>query len=443
MASRAPDTLRPPPTSRGARHGAALLRCASGPITYAAGLFMQNKVPEGLAELARASLEAALSRGVAEVAKRVGVSERDVWSLLPEAEVQALLTSLDAKQQRALAAWMQYGGHLGRLLEGVGQLTVDARVPEASVCLRRIADKLSRDAHLAEPLRALSDEVGAWEELVDKLRHALDDGRELARAHLRKRLRLGALGLAAGCVVAIGGALAVRVVTARARIDRALAASDPCAARAEPADLARASDAQRKKVGELERACADAKLAEERARAEREERERRERDEKQKREELEKACAALAERIDKGSLDERTRALFGEHAAFGDRLAKGDLAPADLAVTHAWPCPGRAAESKVKARFEARVVGTNTWFDAPALSPEVRALLAKQRDQLPERQRGLYAFGAEQRAKAAVLKGEPAELDAAFSRCELARELEGAYRGGCATLAGLRAKKAQ
>jgi hypothetical protein len=441
MSSRAPDTLRPPPTSRGARHGAALLRCASGPITYAAGLFMQNKVPEGLGELARASLEAGLGRGVTEVATRVGVSERDVWSLLPEGEVQALLTSLDAKQQRAMAAWMQFGGHLGRLLDGVGQLTVDARVPEASVCLRRIADKLSRDAHLAEPLRALSDEVASWEELVDKMRHALDDGRELARAHLRQRLRRGAVGLALGCVVAIGGALGVRVVTARARVDRALAVTDPCAGHADPSDLARASDAQRKKVGELERACAALRLAEEQEKREREERERREREEKQKRDELDKACAGLAERIDKGSLDERDKALFGDAAAFGERLAKGELAPADLGVSHAWPCPGRAAESKVKARFEARVVGTSTWFDAPALSPEVRALLAKKRDELPERQRGLYAFGAEQRAKAAVLKGVPAELDAAFSRCELARELEGAYRGGCATLAGLRAKK--
>ncbi|MEJ7733777.1 MAG: hypothetical protein WKG00_31850 [Polyangiaceae bacterium] len=245
------------------RLGATFFRCAMGPVSYAGQCIMAGRVKEGLAELARDGLMGAWQRGVSDVASGAGTAVADVEGLLPRDEVQAAADLLHESQKRAAEAWQTYAGHLGGLLAGIADLTVDGRVPEASLCLERLADKVARDKPLAEPLRLLAVDTQRWQDMIFDCKRRLEDGHALAAAFRRRRaMRLGAVGLAAALIAASVGAVGVAAVT-RARVDRTLAAAvGPCDVDAIPADtLARASSEQRVRIEGLRSTCASEKAA--------------------------------------------------------------------------------------------------------------------------------------------------------------------------------------
>src|SRR5262249_36603695 len=180
--------------------GAAFLRCALGPLNYAGGCILAGKVPDGLRELSADNLHGGLKRGLAEAAGQVGVRVPDVERLLPMADVDRAAAPLDGAQQAAVAAWATDAGHMGGLLKGVADLTVDGRAPDVSNFLERLSRKVTRDRPLADPLHDLSVEVALWLDLVEHCGDLLADGGVLAKAYARRRMRDLAL-LGAGGVV--------------------------------------------------------------------------------------------------------------------------------------------------------------------------------------------------------------------------------------------------
>jgi hypothetical protein len=167
----------------GNKLGAAFLRCALGPLHYAGGCIVAGKVAEGLRELTIESLHGGLERGVAEAAGSVGADLADVERLLPMADVKGAAARLDAAQRGAVAAWDIYSAHLGGMLKGTADLTVDGRAPDVSNVLERLSQKVIRDRPLADPLHDLAVEVGRWLDLVERCGDLLAGGDVLARAH--------------------------------------------------------------------------------------------------------------------------------------------------------------------------------------------------------------------------------------------------------------------
>src|SRR5437016_5244012 len=143
--------------------GASFLACALGPVSYAGSCIMAGRVAEGLQELSAEALEGALKRGVDQLAQRVGLGAFDIERILPQEALRAQLDKLATTQRSALEAWTYYSGRTGGLLQGVADLTVDGRAPDASLNLQRLAKKVSRDKPFSQPLMALSEDVGVWE----------------------------------------------------------------------------------------------------------------------------------------------------------------------------------------------------------------------------------------------------------------------------------------
>src|SRR6185436_2421023 len=155
-------------------------------------------------ELSADNLHGGFKRGIEDAAQQVGVGVADVERLLPMADVHAAAARLDAAQRNAVDAWATYAGHIGGLLRGVADLTVDGRAPDVSNFLERLSRKVIRDRPLSEPLHALSVEVASWLDLVEQCGDILADGGVLAKAYRRRRIRQASLVGGAALVMALG-----------------------------------------------------------------------------------------------------------------------------------------------------------------------------------------------------------------------------------------------
>lgn len=417
--------------------GGLLLRLALGPMNYAASLFMQDRVPDALRELSRDSLMGGLDLGVAEVAKRAGVTKADVQQLFRAAEVEATLARVDATQRAAVATWSQHAGHLGRLLAGVGQLTVDARTPDAPTCLRRLADKLTRDQVLADPLRALADATADWENVLDRLRREIDAGGQLDRAVKLRKIRNVVVGVSGGLLVAVGGIFALRITGARARLDGALSASDPCTIAAtidgSSADLRWATARHKEGLETARRTCEEGRAAQRKAEEEREAKARAEREQREAAQRRIAECRGIADRLVSGALTEADKKAFGDASAFADRLAKGALEAGDLGPKdHPWPCADQPSSRTIMLElFASRVIANQIWLSVERLSPETKAALEARKKDVPERTRQIFGSISEGRAKTALRKGTPELIAQAQDDCRFVEKLGVPTRDQC------------
>jgi hypothetical protein len=415
--------------------GAAFLRCSLGPLNYAGGCILSSKFVEGLNELSSDNLYGGFSRGIEETARHAGVGVTDVERLLPMSDVRAAAARLDAAQKGAVAAWQMYAGHLGGLMKGVADLTVDGRAPDVSQFLARLAKKVVRDKPLSEPLQALADAVAHWLDLVEACSDRIGDGGELAAAYRARRLRrVGAIGAGVVALAAIGG-LALWIGAVRSRVDAALSQQDPCAATAiDPSDLSRASGAQQKRAAELSASCEERKKkeAEERAAVEKREADARAAAEKKKAREA--ACDALAKDLAAGKLTAEDEALAGPKAALLARVAKGAVDKGDL-VEGALPCADAPAGKPIAEAFAAAVAATpSAWARADDVSDQVYAALVDKRDALPGSPKQALAAHADKVAMKAIVSRDEAFKARATRLCNLKKEL--GIPGGkyCATL---------
>lgn len=422
--------------------GAAFLRCSLGPLNYAGGCILTGKIPEGLHELGAESLHGGLARGIAEASKHVGVGVRDVERLLPMADIEAAAARLDAAQKAAVQAWSMHAGHLGGMMKGVADLTVDGRAPDVSQFLARLSYKVVRDPPLAEPILALSKEIASWLDLVEHCGDLLADGGVLARAYRRRRLRRVAVGVVAGLVAASGLLVALWLRGVRARVDAALAILDPCAAATiAPADLERATSEQQQRAADRSAACDAGKRRAEEARAEAQRREDTARAEARIRKDHLDRCEALAQHVAGGALVDDDAAVAGGQSALLGRVARSSLERADLLETEL-PCGDTAAGAKLAEAFAVAVAASNrVWPRADELSERARAALVTRKDALPGSPKQMLAQHAEIVAKKALVSQDSALMARSVALCRLKDDL--GIRGGkyCATVYAVASKR--
>ena len=157
---------------------------ALGPVHYAGQCILARRVEEGLRELAVDNLRGGVTRGVIQAAQRVGVTPREIESVLPMPELVVLLQRLAASQPKAIEAWHTYAGGLGGLLTGVADLTVDGRAPDTALAVQRLAKKVQRDKLFAEPLARLADDLFDWQDALHRCIELLNAGRLTAAGRL-------------------------------------------------------------------------------------------------------------------------------------------------------------------------------------------------------------------------------------------------------------------
>lgn len=422
--------------------GAAFLRCSLGPLHYAGGCILSTKVKEGLAELGADNLHGGLTRGIDEAARHAGVRVADVEALLPMAEVRAVAARLDAAQRAAVDAWQMYAGHLGGLMKGVADLTVDGRAPDVSQFLARLAKKVVRDRPLSEPLAELSDAVASWLDLVERCADLIGDGQVLARAfRARRRRRLGAVG-AAGLLMVGCASVALWISAVRGRVDEALGAADACAASAiDPADLERASSAQRERAAALRATCDETRRREAEARAEEEKREAEARAIEEKKRDREQRCATLAGKLAAGAVSGEDAAVAGAQAALIARVAQGALDRADVA-TEELPCADTPSGAKIAEAFAAALAASPAaWARADEVSERSYAALLARKESLPGAPRQVLGQHADRNAMKALVSRDEARKARAARVCRLVDELGVGAGKYCKTLFVLAAKR--
>ena len=403
-----------------AKLGGVFLTCSQGPVNYAGACIQGSRMPLGIQELAVEGLWGGVQRGIAQTARLAGVNPRDVESLLPMAEIRASLQRVGACQQAALQAWSINAGHLGGLLQGIADLTIDGRAPDACECLARVARKVRRDRPFAEPIQALSEEIGRYQDLLIRCRGLLDEGGALARAYKRRRLRNAlAIGVSIGLAIAAVGVLLI-LRAARARIDTALASPDPCAVSALPeSDVDRGSAEQGRLVAERLTTCSDLRARKEREAEEQRRKEEREREEQRRRAELDVKGDALAAHLAEGRLVPDDEALANDGGDLLRRILEKKLRPSDLGPeSPALPCVGAKGGDRVRAAFaEASLATVWTWIASFDPSDVTREALAARGDDLPLRARLMIGMRAADTSRRAILAGDSTGLLRAQRMC--------------------------
>jgi hypothetical protein len=407
-----------------ARLGASFLRCALGSLNYAGSCFLASRVADGLRELAPDSLEGGYARGLAEAAQRVGIPAGEIERLLPAREVRAALARVQASHARALAMWHMHAGHLGGLLAGVAELTVDGRAPDPALCLERLAQKVVRDRALSEPFATLAADIGEWEAVLHCCRAVLDEGGALAKAYRRRRARRVAIVASVVVIALSGGVVLLQVQRWRARVEEVLAKADPCAAlELTDRDLERVPSGLADEVAGRRVACEEARRREEDARAV-----------AARRAEYEARCEALAKAVESGRLGADDAAFAGPEAALLGRVASSALEAADLGPNDpAFPCADTAAGARFAPAFRAAVVASPPgWTGGEPLSKGARAALEEHAAELPIAAKLELGLRAESQARRAIVTGVPDVLERAKRMCDLARALSVPTGGSCA-----------
>ncbi len=419
--------------------GGTFLRAAVGPLHYAATCVTGNQIGKGLQELGPDGLGEAYHRGVAEVAKLVGVPKPEVDRVLPIAEATALLERLRTSQASALSAWTMHAGQFG-FLDVMTALTVDGRPAEIGLCLERVAGKVRADKALSVPLDSLAADVTAWSDLVVRTRHVLEDRGWLHDAYRRRvilRVVLLAIPLA-GLIAFTVGVVVLRL--RRDAVDALLAAEDPCALEGTGEEAFRhASDAQRARRAEKLAVCADRREKEAQAQRDAEALAAEERDRAQARARREGACAALAAELEAGELTDASKTVRGDLDELLGRMARKALDPDDIAHDALpFPCGDTPAKARVEAAYGAALLGdVSVWTQRGKPGKVARAALLARKADVPQNALLGLADNAERTAKAGLTGGDPEKIDRAKVLCALARELGIPGRGSCAAIESL------
>ncbi len=417
-----------------AKISGTFLRAALGPIQYAAGLVTSNKVLQGIEELGAAGLHASLKRGLSEVSALVGIPVGDVERMMPFDQIEEVARRLEQSQPAAIQAWKLHAGQFG-FMDVITALTIDGRKAEIGRCLERVAKKVAADKELSDPLLVLAADVTAWEELIVRCRHILEDRDWLARAYAKKRL-VRILGAAVPIAVIVASlSLILFVKLRRDRVERALATPDPCAVTVDAADLRFASKEQERSLAGAKTRCEVNLAARKKALEEEERKKLEERKEAEAKEARLRGCAKLAESVGDGSftaggspvqIDSTTSALLGRIATH--RLEPSDTGPDDPAL----PCADTPSAPEFEAAFSAALVpDVPLWAQRTDPSPLTqRSLEAKKAELAANALIGL-ASTAERSAKDALTSGKGDEIARAKRQCALAKSLGTPGRVSC------------
>lgn len=381
--------------------GPLFLSHARRPLSLSSERFHANLLGDGVRAVEGKKLVAALEEGKSEVARMAGVAADAVERAMPRAEIADLTARLSASQTAALAAIRR------------NELTMTSfAVPSAARAspathMIDVAEHFARDKPIAASLRALAADVAAWEELIGRCGASIDADADLTRRHQRRQavratLRRGggAAAFLAACVIAFVG---YRVhaqqklreaqeaerrfaqMAARARVEDALRASDPCVGAALPAeDREEATSDQRGRLAALGTRCE------------------RERDKKAR----EERCRVLATAVEEGKPIEGGAEAGGLSAELLARLATRALVAEDLLIDEqAMPCGGTQASARMWAAFVAAAGPPgDLWGRAEGVSAAVGKRMATAASFSPSATQSL-SFRAEIIANKAIRAG--------------------------------------
>jgi hypothetical protein len=421
--------------------GALFLTAAMGPMNYAGRLIMSRKVDEALVQLAKEVLMGSVELGINIVAKEAGVPSAEVARHLPTKELRTLMDRMNFHYEISVQQWKLHTGHIGGLLDGVADLTIDNRPPDVSLCVLRLARKFRADKKLAEPLNELSEDLDAWRVLLEKCRALLETSTALIGAyHRRRALRIGA-AVSVALVMLVGGGWVARGATARSRVDAALAGEACELGDIDASDLEQASSEQLARIDTMRKACEtetarkQKELAERKAAA----------DKKRKKELREKKRIAMCERLgrdmDEGTFDGGSEAP-SEHADWLKRVARGELSGDDVSRDmKQLPCAGTPGAAGIERAFVRVVVSTAPgWILRQAPSNTVRTLLGSHKGVIPQDQLQLLQGHIEQLAKDAVISGNEEKMTRCLALCALEDALDLAAGQHCGAAKSIAAR---
>jgi hypothetical protein len=408
------------------RLGVIFINAALGPVSYAGQCIMARRVKDGLSELSPDNLLGGVNRGIQTVAAATALPARYVENLLPMARLHGLAESIAKRQSEAARQWDIHTGHIGGLLEGVADLTIDGRPPDTSLCLLRLSRKMQMDKALAIPLRELSDDLDQWRHMVETCRVVIDDGESLRNAYLQKRILRVGFSIAALLGIAAAIVWYVRVDRARTRIDALLAGDDPCAvATASDSDLVKASSAQEAAIAERRESCETLLLQAKKEQEELASAEEAKKEAARKKEEAAVQCRELGKAFAGGAKSYAAIPVAKPHAALLTRIASATLTPDDLATKLTLPCPKAdlaATAAPVFARFA--LINPGNWVNTHVVHPSVQKLIAQGQDAVTERDRLVFMNTVGGMAERTVLMGGEDAMKRVLALCDLLDALE-------------------
>ena len=412
--------------------GALFISAALGPVTYAGSCIMAQRVKDGLAELNPDSLMGGVNRGVATIADATGLPSEHIERLLPMPQLRRLAERIGPKQRTALTQWDIHTSHIGGLLAGVADLTVDGRAPDTALCLMRLSQKMQMDKALALPLRELSEDLESWRHLLETCRMIINDGDSLRSAHLQRRILRGGFAIAGLLAVAAVVVWIVRVRSARQRIDDLLIASDPCASISiDDSDRGKASEDQRKMLEKRATECETKRAAEREAERLRQEEEAKKAAAAEAEAKARRDCEALGEAL-RNHRDVSTLAAAKGHEALLRRITEATLTVEDLSGPITLPCPEDGLDvvaAPVFARFALEHAGE--WIGSHRLSEQAEALIVKGKDAVSERQRMIFKNSVAGLADKTILMGGEEPMARIRRLCSLLDGLETPARQQC------------
>ncbi len=417
-----------------AQLGSKFMTVAFGPVAYAGRCIMARQVDAGLAQLTVDNLMGGVEQGIDTVSKSVGVPSAYVSKLLPMDALRELIQRIENNQRIATGQWQVHTGHVGGLLSGVADLTVDGRPPDVGLCLLRLSEKMKRDKDLAGPLRILSEDLDRWQLMLGDCRDSIDNGRELVEAYRRRRLVRVVAAATILVVLSVMLFWAYSRQLARSRVDAQLDAGDPCAVEAiSETDLERASSAQLARLDQEQVACEAQRDQARQERAAKEKAEARKAAEAKQRREHETRCDRLARNIEGGTLGRTDEALAKGAAPLLRRVAQGQLRPADVsAELQPTGCEGTPGGDRIaRAVAEAVVASGPRWLTLTSLSKSVRKLVAAQWSKLPAERRKLFDGHIEEIARRALRSGQGEEMDRCLQLCKLKEEAKAVLGDHC------------
>jgi hypothetical protein len=357
-----------------------------------------------------------------------------VTRLLPFDELRPLVERIEQNQRTATEQWQVHTGHVGGLLAGVADLTVDGRPPDIGLCLLRLSKKMKRDKPLALPLHALSEDLDRWQLMLTHCRDAINNGRDLVEAYRRRRIVRAVAAATTLVVLSVILFWAYSRQLARGRVDGKLDASDPCAVEdIQEDDLARASSDQLARVENKQEQCEELREEERRAeQARRKEAERKAAEEKKRREHLAQ-CDKLADHIEAGTFGSGDEVVSAGGADLLRRVAHGRLTKADVAAElPVMTCAGTPAGDRIALAIAAQVVVQGPyWLTLVSPSTSMAKLLTEQWAKLSAEQQKLFDGHVEELARRAVRSGDGEEMDRCLRLCRVKEQAKVALGGHC------------
>ncbi|MDC3960368.1 hypothetical protein [Polyangium jinanense] len=405
--------------------GDALVKAARAPIQAANARLGEGAIGEGIAALSKADLLAGLRQGIENAAAVFKLRNVDVEALLPWDALLPTLDRLEAAQIAALRAVQQHMATVGGPLSGPTRgAPFDARKQTGAEALFKVAKRFAADPRVCGPIELFGTEVSGWETLVSQCGDRLESSPLHTRYARRKILVRSALVIVILGSFSVAGRSAYKtkqIEHARARVDAALRAEDPCAVeKLAPEDITLATPEQ--VTGEKSRleACASG-----RARAR-----------------YVAACETLAKNFDAGKLSADDLAVAKEAAPRLERAQKRELGVEDLLATPKdMPCQDSPSKDRFFGTYAAAAADSKkVWTEATRVSDDLRDAL-RGKDVSTKPYRDELTRRAEPAAAKAILSGKPEDMELGQKLCDFAASF-GIERGKkCTGLAAVLAKK--